>query len=241
MRIMHCDLKPDNILVSSDGHLSISDFGLSVSWLDPRYQAYPSYAFRGRILAGTEGYMAPEIISAIQDPNMLRRGNFGFAADIWSLGVVIAELGMRGSRFVAFEDQKEEQRWRGNRKEFARTMVLSREMLTRRVEKYLRGDHMHAMLVERVRVTLELSLKSSSTDHSSVKMIEIEEASRADFDEIAAHPFFSNLDVVRVLNRGYPGTTIFSILARASLPTRCVYSSSSSVRRSPTVSAYRCG
>ena len=153
MRIIHCDLKPENILVSPDGHLSISDFGLAVSWLDPRYGDHPSHAFRGRRLAGTEGYMAPEIVSTIWNPNGPRRGNFGFAADIWSLGVVIAELGMRGRRFVAYEDEEEREGWRGNFKHFSRTMTLSHEMLLKRVDKCLRGDH--AMLVERVRAIID--------------------------------------------------------------------------------------
>ena len=148
MRIIHCDLKPDNILVSPSGHLLISDFGLSVSWLDPRYRDHPSHAFRGRRLAGTDGYMAPEIISA---PRQARRGNFGFPADIWGLGVVIAELGMRGRHFVAYEDEEEEQGWKDFGR-FSRTVTLSREMLMKRVDRHLRGDH--AMLVERVRVIL---------------------------------------------------------------------------------------
>jgi len=166
MRIMHCDLKPENILVYPDGHLSISDFGLAISWLDPRYQDYPSHAFRGRRPAGTEGYMAPEIVSVSRNSNGTRRGNFGFAADIWSMGIVIAELGMGGSRFVSYEDEEERQCWKGDYRHFARTMVLSREMLMKRVEKNLRGDH--AVLVERVRVIFEFNVDSNGTNHSSI-------------------------------------------------------------------------
>lgn len=155
MRIMHCDLKPENILVCPDGHLMIADFGLSVSWLDPRYRNYPSYAFRGRRLGGTDGYMAPELISAVRNPNRTRRGDFGFAADIWSMGVVIAELGMKGRRLVWYEDEAERERWKDNFKNFSRAMVLSREKMMKRVRKNLECDH--AMLVERVRAILELS------------------------------------------------------------------------------------
>lgn len=150
MRIMHCDLKPDNVLVYPDGHLSIADFGLSVSWLDPRYKNYPSHAFRGRRLGGTDGYMAPELVSAIQNPSGPRRGNFGFAADIWSMGVLIAELGMRGRRLVFYEDEEERECWKSDYTSFSRAMILSREKLMKRVKKHLQGDH--AMLVERVRV-----------------------------------------------------------------------------------------
>lgn len=157
MRIMHCDLKPENILVYADGHLSIADFGLSVSWLDPRYKSYPLHTFRGRRLAGTEGYMAPELVYTLQDPNKPRRGDFGFAADIWSMGIIIAELGMKGRRLVLYEDEEERDRWKNDYTSFARDMVLSREKMTKRVRKHLQGDH--AMLVERVRVILGFILQ----------------------------------------------------------------------------------
>ena len=207
MRVVHCDLKPDNILVSPDGHLTISDFGLSISWLDPRYHHYPSHAFRCRRLAGTDGYMAPEIVSAVLDPNMPRRGNFGFAADIWSLGLIFAELGMGGRRFVSLDDEGEGPRWEGDFKRFARTMMLSPEMLAKRIEENLRDDH--ARLVERVRVISRLTPSRSDTDsNSSTKMLQIGEAYRANFDEIASHPFFSQLDMAKVIDKGYTGTTI---------------------------------
>lgn len=238
MRIIHCDFKPENVLVSPDGHLSISDFGLATSWLDPRYQNYPPHAFRGRRLAGTEGYMAPEIVSVTRDPTEPDRGNFGFAADIWSLGVVIAELGMQGRRFVMYEDEEEKERWKGNYRNFARTMALSREMLLRRVEKCLRGDH--AILVEQVRAIIEPTLSCSGTESPPTKMIEISEASRATFDEIAAHPFFSDLDIAKVLRKEYQGTRTCSILANPYRQPR-THSSDSLVRERPALPAHECG
>ena len=239
MRIMHCDLKPENILVYPDGHLSIADFGLSVSWLDPRYKSYPSHSFRGRRLAGTEGYMAPEIIFTLQDASRLRRGNFGFAADIWSMGVIIAELGMRGRRLVSWGDEEERRRWNNDYMGFARAMVLSPQKMMKRVEKYLQGDH--AMLVERVRVILEFTLHSDGTNRSPTKMIEFDEASRPDFDEIASHPFFSDLDLTKVLRRVYPGTNTLLTVAGESLPTDCAFSTDSSVRMCPTLPTHRRG
>jgi serine/threonine protein kinase len=179
--------------------------------------------------------MAPEIISAFQDLNGPRRGNFGFAADIWTMGIIIAELGMQGKYLVMYEDEEERERWEGDFVRFSRTMASSREMLMRRVERHLHGDH--AMLVERVRVLLKSALSDSGTNRSFTKMIEIDEASRPNFDEITAHPFFSRLDHVKVLQGGYRGTSTLSILARESLPTRYVNSSNSSVRKRPTLLA----
>ncbi|ESQ51715.1 hypothetical protein EUTSA_v10017935mg [Eutrema salsugineum] len=85
---VHCDLKPDNILVfpsfvSKNGwrrtsyELKISDFGLSrrdgdSSWWKPR-----------RRYAGTPIYMLPESVS---------HGETGKGLDLWSLGCVVLEM-----------------------------------------------------------------------------------------------------------------------------------------------------
>ena len=148
MKIIHFDLKPENVLVCPDGHLSITDFGFSFSWLDPRFKARSSHVFRGRRLGGTDGYMAPEIISAIQEVDGGYHRKFGFAVDIWSMGVVIAELGLGGGRLVSFENEEEAERWKDDYRGFARHMALSRKQLMDRVWKHLQADH--AMLVERV-------------------------------------------------------------------------------------------
>ena len=198
MKILHCDLKPDNILVSPDGHLMISDFGLSMSWLDPRFRDRPLHDLRNRKLVGTDGYMAPEIVSAFVDPDMPLPGNFGFAADIWSLGIIFAELGMGGRRFISSVDEEG-----SDFKRFARTMTLSRKRMINRVWENLRGDH--AMLVERVRITIQLALSRHDTDLNLTKMLQMSEANRATSNEIASHPFFSELDMVKVLSKGYPG------------------------------------
>jgi serine/threonine protein kinase len=202
MRIIHFDLKPENVLVCPDGHLSIADFGFSVSWLDPRYRRYPSHDLRGRRLGGTDGYMAPEMISALQNPSGAYQNSFGFAADIWSMGVVIAELGLGGDRLVSFNEE-ELGRWKDDYRGFACQMVLSREQLMGRVRERLRGGH--AMLVEEVRVIIGSSKDGDDTNSSPTKMLEPDEASRPYFDVIFSHPFFSGLDFGRILGRGYLG------------------------------------
>ena len=50
-------------------------------------------------------------------------------------------------------------------------------------------------------------------------MIEIDEVSRATFDEIDSHPFFSELDFEKVIYREYQGWSTLSILAREILLT----------------------
>ncbi|KAH7947042.1 hypothetical protein HPB52_007473 [Rhipicephalus sanguineus] len=72
--IIYRDLKPENILLDSDGHISLTDFGLSKEALNDQ----KAYSF-----CGTIEYMAPEVIN--------RKGHT-MAADWWSFGVLMFEM-----------------------------------------------------------------------------------------------------------------------------------------------------
>ncbi|XP_008544991.1 ribosomal protein S6 kinase 2 beta isoform X2 [Microplitis demolitor] len=72
--IIYRDLKPENILLDADGHMSLTDFGLSKQPLDDS----KAYSF-----CGTVEYMAPEVVN--------RQGH-SFAADWWSFGVLMFEM-----------------------------------------------------------------------------------------------------------------------------------------------------
>ncbi|KAK6726928.1 hypothetical protein RB195_004931 [Necator americanus] len=73
--IVYRDLKPENILLDADGHIKITDFGLSKESIDNEKKTYS--------FCGTIEYMAPEVIN--------RRGH-SCAADFWSLGVLMFEM-----------------------------------------------------------------------------------------------------------------------------------------------------
>ncbi|XP_034939715.1 ribosomal protein S6 kinase alpha-3 [Chelonus insularis] len=72
--IIYRDLKPENILLDADGHMSLTDFGLSKQPVDDS----KAYSF-----CGTVEYMAPEVVN--------RQGH-SFAADWWSFGVLMFEM-----------------------------------------------------------------------------------------------------------------------------------------------------
>nr|XP_004558246.1 uncharacterized serine/threonine-protein kinase SgK494 isoform X2 [Maylandia zebra] len=72
--IMHRDIKMENILLNDQGHLRLSDFGLS------RRLKRGGRAFT---ICGTIQYMAPEILSG---------GPYNHAADWWSLGIMLFSL-----------------------------------------------------------------------------------------------------------------------------------------------------
>uniref|UniRef100_A0A7N9AXV2 non-specific serine/threonine protein kinase n=1 Tax=Mastacembelus armatus TaxID=205130 RepID=A0A7N9AXV2_9TELE len=78
--IIYRDLKPENILLDEEGHIKITDFGLSKEAIDHDKRAYS--------FCGTIEYMAPEVVN--------RRGHTQ-SADWWSFGVLMvrtAKLGM---------------------------------------------------------------------------------------------------------------------------------------------------
>ncbi|XP_060764549.1 G protein-coupled receptor kinase 5 isoform X2 [Neoarius graeffei] len=72
--VIYRDLKPENILLDDNGHIRISDLGLSVI-------VQEGQLIRGRV--GTAGYMAPEVISGKY---------YNVSADWWGLGCLIYEM-----------------------------------------------------------------------------------------------------------------------------------------------------
>ena len=76
MGILYRDIKLENLLLDKDGHIVLTDFGLSKS-VGPGEVAH-SYC-------GTVEYMAPEIIQGGESGHTL-------AVDWWSLGVLLYEL-----------------------------------------------------------------------------------------------------------------------------------------------------
>ncbi len=80
-RIVHCDLKPENVRIMPDGQVKILDFGLSQlihNPLDPAITASSS-----SVIAGTLPYMSPEQLSG---------GHVDERADLFSFGVVLYEM-----------------------------------------------------------------------------------------------------------------------------------------------------
>lgn len=93
--IIYRDIKLENILLDSSGHVVLTDFGLSKEFL-PHEKDQRTYSF-----CGTIEYMAPEVVKG---------GNVGhdFSVDWWSVGVLTYEL-LTGASPFTVEGEKNTQ------------------------------------------------------------------------------------------------------------------------------------
>ncbi len=75
--LVHRDVKPENVLVSTDGTVKVVDFGLA------RAVAAPSTSTQAGMVLGTVAYVSPEQVA---------RGVSDARTDVYSAGVVLFEL-----------------------------------------------------------------------------------------------------------------------------------------------------
>ncbi|HEY3998820.1 MAG TPA: serine/threonine-protein kinase, partial [Candidatus Xenobia bacterium] len=74
--IVHCDMKPDNVMITHEGQVRVMDFGIATG------QSYQRLTHTTDVL-GTPGYMAPEQLDGVRnDPR----------SDQYALGAIVYEM-----------------------------------------------------------------------------------------------------------------------------------------------------
>lgn len=91
-RIIHCDIKPDNIMVDTDGTVKVADLGLA------RTLAAITRVDRPDEVVGTPAYMAPEQVRGDAEQD--------FRTDIYALGATLYHLLTGHLLFEGQPDQK---------------------------------------------------------------------------------------------------------------------------------------
>ncbi|KEG08715.1 mitogen-activated protein kinase-like protein [Trypanosoma grayi] len=89
MKYVHCDLKPDNVLLSSEGTCKLGDFGT--------VHLARSVPDRGATLRGTPRYMAPEAVM----------GNSTDKSDIYGFGLTMAHMLLGFNPWQKYEESDE--------------------------------------------------------------------------------------------------------------------------------------
>jgi protein-serine/threonine kinase len=74
--IVYRDLKPENVLIDREGHVKLTDFGLSKDGLQDQNNMTDSFV-------GTTEYLAPEII---------KDKSYSYSVDFYSLGILVYEM-----------------------------------------------------------------------------------------------------------------------------------------------------
>ncbi|KAK0202737.1 hypothetical protein DFS33DRAFT_1436723 [Desarmillaria ectypa] len=121
--VIHLDLKPANIFVTSDGRFKIGDFGMASLWPRPPQETYLGPTAFER--EGDKLYLAPEVL----------QGRYGKAADIFSFGMMMLETAAN----IVVPDQGEP--WhRLRREDFSQVDLDDSPELLELIQQMMRTD-----------------------------------------------------------------------------------------------------
>ena len=179
---MYRDLKPENVLVSSDGHLKLADFGLAKEYLaakkdkDDDVGASPRHS-----KVGTPDAIAPEIMGVGTTAK-----DYGFSVDWWALGILTAELLLGATPLVA-----------GGADHQGMQELLS---------SYFSGEHLRDDALKRLSAPAAALIRGLLAVQVDSRLCCKHDPSvgQTAIDELKEHPFFEGLDWDALLRKELP-------------------------------------
>ncbi|XP_004492313.1 putative receptor protein kinase ZmPK1 [Cicer arietinum] len=158
--ILHCDIKPQNILLDSNLHPKLADFGLSK--LKNRNTINTNSSFS--MIRGTRGYMAPEWIF-----------NFPITSkvDVYSYGIVVLEMITGKSPTIGIKNFNEEEVCDGRLVTWVRDKMNSLSWLEEIVDPQIGSNYDKIKMEVLTKVALDCVLEDRDSRPTMSKVVEM--------------------------------------------------------------------
>jgi serine/threonine protein kinase len=158
MRIVHCDISPQNVLVSYAGEVKITDFGISRA-------AFQTDAMH-EVIRGKYAYMSPEQV----DGNKVLDGR----SDLFSLGIVLYEM-LTGRRL-----------FKGKTREETLARVQRAEVPSPRTYRPEISEDLEAILLKALSARRSDRFQSAAEMLERINLLMVQEHHRATNNDLAS-------------------------------------------------------
>ena len=208
--VVHCDLKPSNLLVTAAGTPKLLDFGIA-KLLNPEFLAGPRDATRVELRLMTPGCASPE---------QLRGEPITTSADVYSLGILLYELLTGGrpyqlknrlldevARVVCHQEPERPSAAAGRTGQVEESASQARQSTPERLARSLRGDLDN--------IVLKAIRKEPQRRYASVEQLSEDLQRRLEGRPVLAHRDTAGYRAAKFIRRNRTGVAAAALLLLA--------------------------